>query len=136
MEHSSPSALPHLSYRLFLCTYFDNVYIMLNIINWHPCYKQGLCRFFQYFLVTRGLLLIKRRPICPLNRLSCHNKAWELHTQGAKEIIVTKAQLKHRHPLSTAHKVTWGLFVQSNKEFERTLVIGYQAMAWKLGVFT
>jgi hypothetical protein len=53
---------------------------------------------------------------------------------GAKE-SVAKAQLKHRHPLSTAQNVTWGFFaVAMNKE--STLVIGYQAMAWKPGVYT
>ena len=54
---------------------------------------------------------------------------------GAKE-SVAKEQLKHRHPLSTAHKVTWGLFVSNTKEFERTLVTGYRPTAWKPGVFT
>ena len=62
---------------------------------------------------------------CLLNRLSRHNTAWELHTQGAKESIVAKAQLKHRHSFSTTHKVTWGLLVSNTKEFERTLVAGY-----------
>ena len=53
---------------------------------------------------------------------------------GAKESVV-KQQLKHRHPLSTAQNVTWGFFaIEMN--LESTLVIGYQAMAWKPGVYT
>ena len=136
MEHSSPTALLHLkpqAFRMYIfqqCIYYDQYNKPASLL------QAGPLPFFQYFLVTRGLLLIKRHPICPLNQLSCHNKAWELHTQGAKESFVATTQLKHRHPLSTTHKVTWGLFVQSNKEFERTLVIGYQATAWKPGVFT
>ena len=31
------------------------------------------------------------------------------HQSGAKESVV-KQQLKHRHPLSTAHNVAWGFF--------------------------
>ena len=48
------------------------------------------------------------------------------HPRGQRE-SGCYAQLKHRHPLSIAHKITWGLFVHCNKEFERTLVICYQA---------
>ena len=33
LEYCSSSALLYLSYRLCLCTYYDNVYIMINIIN-------------------------------------------------------------------------------------------------------
>ena len=53
---------------------------------------------------------------------------------GAKESVI-KQQLKHGHPLSTAQNITWGFFaVEMNKE--STLVIGYQAMGWKPGVYT
>jgi hypothetical protein len=53
---------------------------------------------------------------------------------GAKE-SVAKAQLKHRHSLSTAQNIAWGFFaIAMNKE--STLVIGYQATAWKPGVYT
>ena len=57
------------------------------------------------------------------------------HPRGQRESCCY-AQLKHRHPLSTAHKVTWGLFVSNTKEFERTLVTGYRPTTWKPGVFT
>ena len=61
-EHSSPLALLHLSHRLSLCTYFDNVYIMIT--NKPASLLQaGPLPFFKYFLVTRGLLLLKRWPV-------------------------------------------------------------------------
>ena len=86
VELSSPSALLHLSYRLLLCTYFYNVYIMINIINRHPCYKQGLCCFLQISFDYMGASADKAE-FYLLNWLSCHNTAWELHNQGAKESL-------------------------------------------------
>ena len=91
MEHSSPSALLHLSHRLFLCTYFDNVYIMINIINRHPCYKQGLFRSSNVFWLQGGFCFQSDNLFSPLNRLSCHHLARELHTQGAKEILIAQS---------------------------------------------
>ena len=57
------------------------------------------------------------------------------HPRGQRE-SGCYAQLKHRHPMSTAHHVTCGLLVSNTKEFERTLVAGYRPTAWKPGIFT
>ena len=87
MEHSSPSALLHLSHRLSLCTYYDNVYIMINKQISILALKRGLCYFFSYILLSYMGASADKAEYYLLNRLSRHNQAWELHTQGAKESL-------------------------------------------------
>ena len=53
MEHSSPSALLDLSHRLYLCTYYGSVYIIIDIIKPEPQLKRILCSFTSC-VVTRS----------------------------------------------------------------------------------
>ena len=65
MEHSSSSALLHLSHRLFLCTYYDSVYIIFDIIKPEPQLKRGLCPFISC-VVTWSSSVLKQPPVYPL----------------------------------------------------------------------
>ena len=54
MEHSSSSALLHLSHRLYLCTYHDSVYVIFDIIKLEPQLKRGLCLFLSCVVTWSG----------------------------------------------------------------------------------
>ena len=45
MEHSSSSALLYLSHWLYLCTYYNDVYIMIKYNKPEPQLKRGICSF-------------------------------------------------------------------------------------------
>ena len=46
------------------------------------------------------------------------------HQSGAKESVV-KQQLKHRHPLSTAHNVAWGFFAVEFRAWQPVKSLDY-----------
>ena len=82
--------------------------------------------WFIILLITWGLGRI-RTTVTPLDRL----KATSI--RGQRECCKTTAQTQA--PTEHSSNVAWGFFaVEMNKE--STLVIGYQAMAWKPSVYT
>ena len=103
MEHSSSSALLYLSHWLYLCTYYDDVYIYDQYNKPEPQLKRGICLFSLYHVwLHGGFYFIKRRPVYPLIQLikalyKNHLGAW-LH-------------LNHSYTSWSVqcHNITWGL---------------------------
>ena len=67
VEHSSSSALLYLSHWLYLCTYYDDVYIMIKYNKPEPQLKRGICCFS--YIMCGYMELLKRRPVYPLIQL-------------------------------------------------------------------
>ena len=57
-------------------------------MNQHPCSKAGPLLFFLKYPLSYMGASADKAEYYLLNRLSRH-KAWELHTQGAKESLVS-----------------------------------------------
>ena len=56
----------------------------------HGSNMHGYPALLAYHIIGYMGASADKAEFCPLIRLSRHNKAWELHTQGAKESIVAK----------------------------------------------
>ena len=50
--------------------------------------NMGIPPYLAYHIIGYMGASVDKVEFCPLIRLSRHNKAWELHTQGAKESLV------------------------------------------------
>ena len=95
MEYSSSSALLHLSHRLYLCTYYGSVYIIIDIIKPEPQLKRGLCLSYHAWL--HGVVLFKAAPGLPLD--ICF-----LYITGGLGRVRT-----NEHPLiGDSHQIIWG----------------------------
>ena len=51
-------------------------------------FKHGYLALLAYHIIGYMGASAGKAEFCPLIRLSRHNKAWEIHTQGAKESLV------------------------------------------------
>ena len=68
-----------------------------------------------------GLLLTKRRPVLSIKpAIMPQQSLGDSHPRGQRESCCY-AQLKHRHPLSKAHKVTWGSLCKVTKSLKGPL---------------
>ena len=83
VEHTSSSALLYLSHCLYLCTYYDDVYIMIKYNKPEPQLKRGIYSFTSC-VVTRSCskaasgyplsLLFKSIVLYHLEDWSCPNQ--------------------------------------------------------------
>ena len=99
MEHSSSSALLYLSHWFYLCTYYNDVYIMIKYNKPEPQLKRGICSFTSC-VVTR----------------SCSKAASGLPLELAfqKHHVISLGGLVVSEPMQylligEIHQITWGL---------------------------
>ena len=100
VEYSSSSALLHLSHRLYLCTYYGSVYIIIDIIKPEPQLKRGICPFISCVVTWSGSVL-KRPPVYPLK--FAFQKSFVI-SLGA---LVVSEPMRHLL-IGESHQITWG----------------------------
>ena len=108
MEYSSSSALLHLSHRLYLCTYYGSVYIIINIIKPEPQLKRGLCPFISCVVTWSGSVL-KRPPVYPL-KFAFQKRLCDI-TWGLGRVRTNATPFDRRKPPD--HLGTWSCLNQS-----------------------
>ena len=108
MEHSSSSALLHLSHRFYLCAYHDSVYIIFDIIKPEPQLKRGLC-LFPIMCGYMELFCLRAASGLPLE--ICFSKKLCDITWGLGRVRTNATPFDRRKPLD--HLGTWSSLNQS-----------------------
>ena len=106
MEHSSSSALLYLSHWLYLCTYYDDVYIMIKYNKPEPQLKRGICSFTSCEVTRSCSKAASGLPLeFALLKASCYI-TWRIG-----RVRTNTMPLDRREPLD--HLGTWSCLNQS-----------------------
>ena len=101
MEHISSSALLHLSHWLYLCTYYDSVYIIVDIIKPEPQLKRGLY-LFPIMCGYMELVCLKAASGLPLE-FALKKQSFIISLGG----LVVSEPMQHLL-IGESHQITWG----------------------------